>query len=102
MDNFMDVLNETTKLAKQNMVMKRRLGKNMFFITPTHREPPIEYYKKQEVLLQEFNLKKKSKKIQTIFPYIMNDVIQVSNKPKLEHIFPELVIHDFSFNWKRK
>lgn len=56
MDNFTDVFNETVRLAKKNLVMKIRSGNNMFFITPTHREPSIEDWKKQEALLHEFNV----------------------------------------------
>jgi hypothetical protein len=101
-----NVLDETILLSKRNMILRNRAGRKMFVIKPTHREPSAEEIKKQNEeywanqwkLMNEFNRKNKPK---TTFAYTMNDIISVNNSPKLEKLFPELVVHDFSFNWRK-
>jgi len=100
-----NVLDETVLLSKRNMILRNRAGRKMFVIKPTHREPSEEEIKKQNEeywsnqwkLINEF---KRVKKPSTPYPYTMNDIISVNNSRKLEKLFPELVVHDFSFNMK--
>ena len=102
-----NVLDETVMLAKRNMSMKNRSGRKMLVIKPTPREPSPETIKKQNEqywsnrwnLMNEFNITNKPK---TPYPYTINDIISVNNSPKLEKIFPELVVNDFSFNMYKK
>jgi len=103
-------LDETVMLAKRNMSIKNRGGRRMFTIQPTHREPSPEtikrqneeYWANQWKLINEFNRTNKTKTLNTTYPYKMNDIISVNNSPKLGKLFPELVVHDFSFNWNKK
>jgi hypothetical protein len=101
-----NILDETILLSKRNMILRNRAGRKMFVIKPTHREPSHEEIKKQNEdywanqwkLINEF---KRVKKPKTTFAYTMNDIISVNNSPKLEKLIPELVVHDFSFNWRK-
>lgn len=104
-----NVIDETVLLSKRNMILRNRAGRKMFVIKPTHREPSAEEMKKQNEeywtnqwkLINEFNRKNKTKTLQTNYPYSMNDIVSVNNSPKLGKLFPELVVHDFSFNWRK-
>lgn len=101
-----NVIDETVLLSKRNMILKNRAGRKMLVIKPTHREPSAEEMKKQNEeywanqwkLINEF---KRTNKQKTNYPYTMNDIISVNNSPKLEKLFPELVMNDFSFNWRK-
>lgn len=103
-------LYETVILAKRNMAMKNRAGRKMYVIHPTHREPSPETVKRQNEeywtnrwkLINEFNRTNKTNTLKTSYPYTMNDIISVNNSPKLGQLFPELVVHDFSFNMYKK
>jgi hypothetical protein len=104
-----DILDETVLLAKRNMAIKNRGGRKMLTIKPTPREPSAEeiqkqneeYWANQWKLINEFNKLNKTKALNTRYPYTMNDIMSVNKSPKLEKLFPELVVHDVSFNWKR-
>ena len=60
-----------------------------------------EYWSNQWKLINEFNRTNTTKILQTNYPYSMNDIVSVNNSPKLGKMFPELVVHDFSFNWRK-
>ena len=100
------VLNETILLSKRNMLMRNRGGRTMFIIKPTYREtsreeikkPNEEYWAKQWKFTNEFN---RTNKPRTNYSYTINDIVSVNNSPKLGKLFPELVVHDFSFNWRK-